>query len=93
MHLACPGMDVQGVTIPGIPGIIIGFNRDVAWGVTAVGGTHVCLRRVDPGEIWRLILEEGVTHLNGAPTVLIGLVNHPAAKTAQRVRRLPTSTS
>jgi fatty-acyl-CoA synthase len=63
------------------------------WGVTAVGGTHVCLRRVDPGEIWRLILEEGVTHLNGAPTVLIGLVNHPAAKTAKLSRPLRVTTA
>jgi fatty-acyl-CoA synthase len=63
------------------------------WGVTAVGGTHVCLRRVDPGEIWRLILEEGVTHLNGAPTVLIGLVNHPVAKTAKLDHPLRVTTA
>ena len=49
------------------------------WGVTAIGGRHVCLRAVDPGEIWRLIRQEGVTHLNAAPTVLTGLVNDPAA--------------
>jgi fatty-acyl-CoA synthase len=61
--------------------------------VTAVGGTHVCLRRVDPGEIWRLILEEGVTHLNGAPTVLIGLVNHPTAKTAKLDHPLRVTTA
>ncbi len=36
MHLSCPGLDVNGVTVPGIPGIIIGFNRDLAWGVTNV---------------------------------------------------------
>jgi fatty-acyl-CoA synthase len=40
------------------------------WAVTAAGGTHVCLPKVDPPEVWRLIREEGVTHLNGAPTVL-----------------------
>ncbi|WP_300014557.1 acyl--CoA ligase family protein [Pseudonocardia sp.] len=40
------------------------------WAVTAAGATHVCLPRVDPAEVWRLIREEGVTHLNGAPTVL-----------------------
>jgi fatty-acyl-CoA synthase len=49
------------------------------WGVTAIGGTHVCLRAVDPGEIWSLIRSRGVTHLNAAPTVLIGMVNHPDA--------------
>ena len=63
------------------------------WGVTAVGAAHVCLRRVEPGEIWRLILEEGVTHLNGAPTVLIGLVNHPAAKTAKLSQPLRVTTA
>ena len=45
------------------------------WGVTGIGGTHVCLRAVRPDEIWRLIRAEGVTHLNAAPTVLISLVN------------------
>ena len=40
------------------------------WAVTAAGATHVCLPKVDPDEIWRLIREEGVTHLNGAPAVL-----------------------
>jgi fatty-acyl-CoA synthase len=50
------------------------------WGVTSVGATHVCLPKVDPAEIWRLIEEEGVTHLNGAPTVLVMLLTDPAAK-------------
>ena len=49
------------------------------WAVTAAGGTHVCLRQVDPGLIWRLFREEGVTHYNGSPTVQIALVNHPDA--------------
>ena len=48
------------------------------WGVTAVGGTHICLRRVDPAEIFRLIREAGVTHMCGAPTVLIGMSASPA---------------
>jgi fatty-acyl-CoA synthase len=41
------------------------------WAVTAAGGTHVLLRRVDPVEILRCIAAHGVTHLNGAPTVLL----------------------
>ncbi|HVL85542.1 MAG TPA: AMP-binding protein [Pseudonocardia sp.] len=40
------------------------------WAVTAAAGTHICLPRVDPAEVWRLIRDEGVTHLCGAPTVL-----------------------
>ena len=50
------------------------------WAVTAVGGTHVCLRKVDPALVWELIEREGVTHFCGAPTVLIALANHPAAQ-------------
>ena len=49
------------------------------WGVTAIGGRHVCLRQVDPAEIWQLVADERITHLNGAPTVLISMANHPAA--------------
>ena len=49
------------------------------WAVVAAGGTHVCLRAVEPAAIWRLLRDEGVTHYCGSPTVQIGLVNHPAA--------------
>jgi len=49
------------------------------WGVTAVGGTHYCLRRVEAGAIWEALDREGITHYNGAPTVQIGVVNHPRA--------------
>jgi fatty-acyl-CoA synthase len=49
------------------------------WAVTAVGGTHVCLRKVEPERIWELLEWEGITHYNGAPTVQIFLVNHPKA--------------
>ena len=43
------------------------------WAVTAVGGTHVMLRSVEPAEVLPLIRTEGVTHSDGAPTVLLML--------------------
>ncbi|MGC2524892.1 MAG: AMP-binding protein [Stellaceae bacterium] len=49
------------------------------WAVTAVGGTHVCLRRVDPAAIFALIAEHRVTHLCGAPIVLNLLAHAPDA--------------
>jgi fatty-acyl-CoA synthase len=49
------------------------------WGVTALAGTHICLRRVDAERIWELLETEGVTHYNGAPTVQTAIVNHPRA--------------
>ncbi|GEL17400.1 acyl--CoA ligase family protein [Pseudonocardia asaccharolytica] len=40
------------------------------WAVTAAAAAHICLPKVDPALVWRLIRAEGVTHLEGAPTVL-----------------------
>ncbi|ADQ18725.1 peptidase S45 penicillin amidase [Leadbetterella byssophila DSM 17132] len=37
MQLSAPGVNVYGVALPGCPGITIGFNKDIAWGVTNVG--------------------------------------------------------
>jgi fatty-acyl-CoA synthase len=47
------------------------------WALSAVAGTHVCLRRVDPGEIFAAIAEYRVTHMAGAPIVLNMLVHAP----------------
>jgi fatty-acyl-CoA synthase len=55
-----------------------------SWAVTAAGATHVCLDRPEPGRIWRLIDEVGVTHFNAAPTVLTDLLAHPDAHRAPR---------
>jgi fatty-acyl-CoA synthase len=46
------------------------------WAVTLAGGLHVCLRKVEPEESWRLIRRHRVTHLCGAPTVLTSLLAH-----------------
>src|SRR5205807_9764924 len=43
--------------------------------VTAVGGTHVCLRKVDPHGVFALAASERITMLCAAPTVLIGIAN------------------
>jgi fatty-acyl-CoA synthase len=49
------------------------------WTVTAVAGTHICLRKVDPALVFSLIRDERVGWLAAAPTVLIALANAPAA--------------
>ena len=49
------------------------------WAVTAAGGTHVCLRSVEPQRIFELIAAERVTHMCGAPIVLNMLVHAPDA--------------
>jgi fatty-acyl-CoA synthase len=65
----------------------------LTWGVTAAGGRHVCLRKVDPGRIWKLLVEEGVTHYSGAPTIHINLVNHADAARLDQEVTVPTGGS
>ena len=48
------------------------------WTVTSLGGTHVCLRRVEPGAIYEAIAEHKVTHMCGAPVVMTMLLNAPS---------------
>lgn len=47
------------------------------WAVTAIGGTHVCLRKVDPALIFPAIRDHRVTHMCGAPIILNMLVHAP----------------
>ena len=54
------------------------------WGVTAVAGRHVTIRKVDPELIWDLVDAEGVTNFNGAPTVQLMVINHAKAHRVER---------
>ncbi len=47
------------------------------WINTARGMMHVCLRRVEPKQIYQLVKDERITMLCAAPTVLIGIANAP----------------
>ena len=48
------------------------------WIVTAAGGTHLCLGRPEPAQVFDLVRRERATMLCAAPTVLISLANAPA---------------
>jgi len=50
------------------------------WAVTAVRGTHYCLRNVDCGQIWGLLKKESITHFNASPAVSKQLCAHPSAE-------------
>jgi fatty-acyl-CoA synthase len=54
------------------------------WGtpqfLTAVGGKHVILRKVDFGDMLRLIEQEKVTKILGVPTIFNGMLQHPDLK-------------
>ncbi len=65
------------------------------WTVTALAGTHVCLRRVEAKAVFDAVTERGVTHLCGAPVVLNMLINAPAEirRTPQRIVEVMTAAS
>ena len=53
------------------------------WTLSAIVGTHVCLRQVRSEPIWSALAHHGVTHLCGAPIVMSLLLSAPdAAKRA-----------
>ncbi|SLN50382.1 Long-chain-fatty-acid--CoA ligase [Roseovarius gaetbuli] len=49
------------------------------WTMSAIIGTHVCLRQVRAEPIWNALADEGVTHLCGAPIVMSLMISAPAA--------------
>ena len=81
-------------TLNAIPGFRVGDEDTLlhvvplfhvnGWGtpqfLTAVGGKHVILRKVDFGEMLRLIEAERVTKILGVPTIFNGLLQHPELK-------------
>jgi fatty-acyl-CoA synthase len=56
------------------------------WTVTAVGATHVCLRKVEAGAVYEQVDQERISVMCAAPTVLIAVANGPAER-RRTVRR------
>jgi penicillin amidase len=53
VHLAAGGdLNVTGASAPGAPGVLIGHNRHIAWGITAamVDVQDLYVERLDPGD-------------------------------------------
>jgi penicillin G amidase len=50
VQLQAPGLDVTGVSLPGIPCVIVGHNQRIAWGVTNLGFDvqDLYMERIDP---------------------------------------------
>ncbi|KAL6959745.1 2-methylpropanoate--CoA ligase ccl4 [Sarracenia purpurea var. burkii] len=68
-----------------------GNGWNYTWGMAAVGGTNVCLRRFDSATIYTAIRKHGVTHMCGAPVVLNMLLNSPDGKPLKNKVQILTS--
>ena len=58
------------------------------WTVAAAAGVNVCLRKVEPTQLFELIGKHGVTHMCGAPIVYNTLINAPDAPKGGAARRV-----
>jgi acyl-CoA synthetase (AMP-forming)/AMP-acid ligase II len=63
------------------------------WAVTAVRGTHYCLRKIDYPAIWKMLKTENVTHFNAAPTVNTLLCAAPEAARLEKPVRVTVAAS
>jgi penicillin G amidase len=60
-RLEAPGLSVEGASLPGLPGVIIGHNARIAWGLTSVEPDvqDLFLEQVDPGNPSRYLYRGG----------------------------------
>jgi fatty-acyl-CoA synthase len=63
------------------------------WAVTAAGARHIALPKVEPKTAFELIERERVTHLCGAPTVIVMLANEAPSKDYRFPRPLRITTA
>ena len=61
------------------------------WTITAMAGTHVCLRRVEAAAILDSIRTNGITHMCGAPIVLGMVLNSPGVQPLGHPDRVMTA--
>ncbi|KAJ1386982.1 AMP-dependent synthetase/ligase [Sesbania bispinosa] len=61
------------------------------WGIAAVGGTNICVRKFDAGIVYTLINKHNVTHMCGAPVVLNMLTNSPNNKPLEKPVQILTA--
>ena len=86
-HIRCGSLDAAGVTLPGIPYVIVGHNQHIAWGFTNVGPTveDVYIETFNPDG--QYLTPEGwkspdhrreVIHVKGKPDVVadVALTRH-----------------
>ncbi|MEK0082198.1 penicillin acylase family protein [Benzoatithermus flavus] len=60
-HLEAPGLSVIGATLPSLPFVVLGRNRDIAWGFTNTGSDtqDLFIERVDPDDPDRYLTPDG----------------------------------
>ncbi|MGH7545306.1 MAG: penicillin acylase family protein [Gemmatimonadota bacterium] len=86
------GFDVVGMTLPGVPGVIAGHSRDVAWGFTAayVDNIDFFVEELDPADSTRYRTPDGWARLAfRAETITVRGAEDPVVHTVAETRHGP----
>ena len=87
-HIQAPGIDVSGVALPGTPGVMVGHNQRIAWGITNLqfGVQDLYIERFDDrtgrylyrGQVEQARLERELIRVKGqAPVeVMVWVTRH-----------------
>lgn len=84
VHLVAPGWDVVGAGEPGLPGVAVGHNQNIAWGFTIFGldQQDLYLEKLNPGNSLEYKTEQGWAEMRveketfqvrGEPSVVVDL--------------------
>ncbi len=72
VHLVAPGWDVIGATEPALPGVSIGHNKDIAWGLTVfpVDQEDLYLEDLNPADPLQYKTQDGWARMNVEETTI-----------------------
>ena len=72
VHLVAPGYDVIGMTEPGMPGVSVGHNENVAWGFTILGTDQedLYIEETDPANPNRYMYKGEWMTMDNSPQVI-----------------------
>jgi penicillin amidase len=90
-HLRCPGLDVIGATMPGVPYVIFGHNEKVAWTITAAMADvlDLYIELPDPERSDRILGPGGPQELTVEPVVLRVREGSELRERIVRIRHTP----
>ncbi len=90
-HLKTPGLELIGVGLPGVPGLVLGHNGKIAWGVTNTGpdSQDLFIEKIDPDLADHYLTPDGSTPFERREEILRVKDGAPVTLTVRGTRHGP----
>jgi penicillin amidase len=90
-HMSAPGLEVMGATLPGVPAVVLGRNKRIAWGFTNTGPDtqDLFLEKIDPTDPGKYITPSGPQPFVTRQEVIKVKGADPIAMTVRETRHGP----